>query len=163
MLYKAYYTSPLGTITLLSNADYLLGLWFNDQKHYAANYDLTTATSLINVPIKKTEDWLTQYFAGEVLSPAILPLKPEVTVFRNKVLNILKNVPYGETITYGEIASKLEKPGSARAVGGAVGHNPIAIVIPCHRVLGSNHTLTGYAGGIDRKVALLSLEKLHKN
>ena len=111
----------------------------------------------------KTKNWLDRYFAGERPAISDLALAPFGSAFRQKVWNILCGIPYGQIITYGDIAkqlaSDLHKKGmSSQAVGGAVGHNPISIIIPCHRVVGANGSLTGYAGGIDTKVKLLELE-----
>lgn len=162
MLYKNRYISPLGDITILADDEYIRGVWFENQKYYGSEYDLDTIPTTENGAIRQVRKWLNAYFSGQ--APTINPiiLKPDVSPFRRQVLNILAEIPYGQTITYKEIASKLEvKNGrrtSARAVGGAVGHNPISILIPCHRVVGSDGALTGYAGGIERKVGLLSLE-----
>ena len=106
----------------------------------------------------QAEDWLSRYFRGEAPSPAELPLSPKGSEFQQRVWALLIEIPYGETSTYGALAKALGCK-SAQAVGGAVGHNPISIMIPCHRVLGSNGSLTGYAGGIDKKIFLLELEK----
>ncbi|ERL65953.1 methylated-DNA--[protein]-cysteine S-methyltransferase [Schleiferilactobacillus shenzhenensis] len=154
------YPSPLGPLTLLSDADAILGLWFADQQHFGAGYDLSSVPVRESTPLRAATAWLGQYFAGERPDPRQVPLHPVVTAFRQRVLAVLETVPYGATITYQEIADRL--PGAsaaaARAVGGAVGHNPISIIIPCHRVVGRDGSLTGYAGGINRKIALLTLE-----
>lgn len=158
MLYKDTFNSPLGQIVLLSNDKYLLGLWFSDQKHFGANYDLDQAKEQHVRPINLAKTWLKKYFAGNNPNIDTVPLNPKVTVFRQKVLAVLTTVPLGSVITYKEIAAQLPEKSSARAVGGAVGHNPISIIIPCHRVVGTNGSLTGYAGGIKRKISLLTLE-----
>lgn len=167
MLYKSTYLSPLGELLILADDTALLGVWFEDQKYYGASYHLNEAVDQKNLIIKQATNWLDRYFNKE--KPAIdsLPLAPNVTDFRKKVLEVLKSVPYGQTITYQQILDKLkenygENVGSARAVGGAVGHNPISIIIPCHRVIGSEGSLTGYAGGKERKVALLTLEGIYQ-
>jgi len=163
MLYKSKYSSSLGNILILADERAVLGLWFEKQKYYGASYSLEEAVYHENRVIKKVKEWLNDYFDGEKPTIGHLSLAPNVTDFRQKVLSILQTVPYGQTITYQQILDKLkenygENVGSARAVGGAVGHNPISIIIPCHRVIGSDGSLTGYAGGIERKIKLLALE-----
>ncbi|MEK2535056.1 methylated-DNA--[protein]-cysteine S-methyltransferase [Tetragenococcus halophilus] len=163
MLYKSKYASPLGNILILADNSFVLGLWFEDQKYYGASYSLEEAVDQENRVIKKVKEWLNDYFDGRKPAKEHLSLAPKVTDFRQKVLSILQTVPYGQTITYQQILDKLKENygknvGSARAVGGAVGHNPISIIIPCHRVIGSDGSLTGYAGGIERKLKLLTLE-----
>ncbi|QGP75916.1 methylated-DNA--[protein]-cysteine S-methyltransferase [Tetragenococcus halophilus] len=163
MLYKSKYASPLGNILILADNSFVLGLWFEDQKYYGASYSLEEAVYQENRVIKKVKEWLNDYFDGRKPAKEHLSLAPKVTDFRQKVLSILQTVPYGQTITYQQILDKLKENygknvGSARAVGGAVGHNPISIIIPCHRVIGSDGSLTGYAGGIERKLKLLTLE-----
>lgn len=163
MLYKSTYESPLGEITLLVEYALIRGLWFSDQKYMGAGYNLNEIKEEENETILKVKNWLDLYFKGDNPSIEGLNLAPETTAYRNRVLDILKMVPYGHLITYKEINEQLSNDSirsasSARAVGGAVGHNPISIIIPCHRVVGSNGDLTGYAGGIDRKIKLLKLE-----
>ena len=163
MLFKSKYSSPLGTILILVDNSSVLGLWFEDQKYYGASYSLEEAVFQENQVVKKAKEWLNDYFDGRKPALEHLTLAPKVTDFRQKVLSILQTIPYGQTITYQQILDKLkenygENVGSARAVGGAVGHNPISIIIPCHRVIGSDGSLTGYAGGIERKIKLLTLE-----
>lgn len=166
MLINNSYQSPLGKIILLSNDKYLLGLWFSDQKYFGAKYNLAASHVGDSHPISEAKKWLTDYFAGRKPSISNIPLSPEVTDFRQSVLKVLIKVPYGSTITYKQIADKIPAEHStghtaARAVGGAVGHNPISLIIPCHRVVGSDGSLTGYAGGIDRKIQLLKLEGIN--
>lgn len=161
--FKATYQSPLGPIVMLADEQYLLGVWFDQQTYFGAKYDLNAASIDASPILSETTTWLDDYFAGKRPDPALLPTHPETTQFRREVYQVLLSIPYGKTITYQEIVAKLttkngQPTGSARAVGGAVGHNPISIVIPCHRVLGANGSLTGYAGGLDRKKALLKLE-----
>ena len=163
MYYKSTYQSPLGQITIVSDEQTIKGLWFADQKHFGSQYDLQTMTVAETPVIMQVKNWLDAYFAGEnpILDPTILA--PEATPYRQQILNALMNVPYGQTTSYKELADKVAsntpgKRGSARAAGGAVGHNPISILIPCHRIVATNGALTGYAGGIDRKIALLALE-----
>jgi len=163
MDYITDYFSPLGEITIASDVQSLTGLWFKQQKYYP---DLTQAKAVqaAEIPVlQATWEWLDRYFAGEKPKTAELPLAPVGGDFRQVVWQILCEIPYGSLTTYGEIAKRIAtKRGlpkmSARAVGGAVGHNPISIIIPCHRVVGSNGSLTGYGGGIATKVKLLTLE-----
>lgn len=162
MVYTYEYSSPLGLITLASDDEHIIGLWFNGQKHFGNI--LPEKTEQKELPIfKDAKRWLNIYFS--VRNPDFLPpLKYDSTPFRKTVCNIMLSIPYGQTMTYGEIAEKIAsdrdiKKISAQAVGGAVGHNPISLMIPCHRVVGTSGSLTGYGGGINRKVKLLELEK----
>lgn len=161
MIYTSKYTSPLGGILLATDEVGLRGLWFDGQKYFAR--DLPDERTERETPVlSEAKRWLDLYFGGQ--EPDFLPpLHPVGTPFRQAVWEILLRIPYGKTVTYGEISKQLaEKMGlermSAQAVGGAVGHNEISIIIPCHRVVGSNGSLTGYAGGINRKIKLLELE-----
>ena len=165
MNYKYTYESPLGTMIMLGTLSYLTDLFFIDED-YAPSYDDAEYIEQLTGPFEVTKMWLDQYFTGKKLF-IIPPIKLEGTEFRKSVWSILQTISYGETTTYGEIGKKIaEKQGketfSAQAVGGAVGHNPISIIIPCHRVIGSNGKLTGYAGGIERKKYMLDLEAKHK-
>lgn len=154
MYFAADYFSPIGKILIASDGEAVCGLWFYGQKHFPSFDNLVFDELAI---FDKVRHWLDDYFKGD--NPEIdFRLNPDGTDFRMKVWKILCEIPYGETVTYGEIASRLSNTMSAQAVGGAVGHNPIAILIPCHRVLGSGGKLTGYAGGIERKIELLKLE-----
>ena len=163
MFYTTTYTSPVGKLTLLADEHSLVGLWKEDQKYYGANM-LEKAVSRADLPILiDALKWLDQYFAGEKPTVSKLALAPMGSPFRQTVWEILCQIPYGEVITYGEIAKKVadkmdKETMSSQAVGGAVGHNPISIIIPCHRVVGASGSLTGYAGGIDTKIKLLELE-----
>ena len=161
-LYKEFFESELGTLTLLSNENNLLGLWFNGQKYFGAGYDLNVAEVFATRPIKQTLKWLTNYFAGQTPDPFAVPIKPKVSTFSQKVLKELQKVPCGELVTYKELSNRVQKAQNkinlARAVGNAVKHNPISLIIPCHRVIGSDGSLTGYAGGLERKRALLKME-----
>ena len=156
MLCYTEYPSPVGPLTLAGDEDALMGLWLRGQKYFLA--------SLPGTPVRRDDlplfgaarSWLDRYFAGERPSPGELPLAPGGTPFRQKVWRRLRAIPYGETVTYGALAEELGS--SPRAVGGAVGRNPISIIIPCHRVVGADGSLTGYAGGLDAKRALLTLE-----
>ena len=161
MDYICHYDSPLGGITLLSDGEAITGLWFDGQKHFGAA--LHGAPEEKPLPIlEEAVNWLTLYFSGK--DPGFTPrLSVSATPFREAVWDTLRTIPFGQVVTYGEIAARLAgKRGagtvSARAVGGAVGRNPISLIIPCHRVVGANGSLTGYAGGIDKKRFLLSLE-----
>lgn len=158
MRYQLTTPSPLGDLTLLGDERALYGLWFTDQRYFGANYDLTTIPHGQTAPLRLALDWLSAYFANQAPDPFDLPLHPEVTAFRACVLQVLTQIPYGQTITYHQIATQLGQPTASRAIGGAVGHNPLSILIPCHRVVGRQGALTGYAGGIERKIALLTLE-----
>lgn len=161
MAYAQHYDSPLGGILLAADESGITGLWFDGQKYFAR--DLPAERVEQNTPaLAEAKRWLDIYFTGG--EPDFTPpLHPIGSGFRQAVWNILLQIPYGQTTTYGEIARQLAaKQGlarmSAQAIGGAVGHNEISIIIPCHRVVGTNGSLTGYAGGIDRKVKLLELE-----
>lgn len=162
MVYTYHYNSPLGGITMASEGTALIGLWFDGQKYFAdsINGEYTEKSLPIFEEVSK---WLDIYFSGK--EPEFTPpIMMKTTPFRKAVWEVMLTIPYGKTMTYGEIANKVaEKKGiakmSAQAVGGAVGHNSISLIIPCHRVVGTNGSLTGYAGGIDKKVQLLKLEK----
>ncbi len=162
MTYTYHYISPLGGITLAGSAQGLTGLWFDGQKYFGSTLGERRETKDIPV-FTQTAQWLDIYFSGK--EPSFTPpLSLNATPFRRAVWEILLSIPYGQTMTYKEIAGKIaEKNGlssmSAQAVGGAVGHNPISLVIPCHRVVGADGSLTGYAGGIDKKEKLLKMEK----
>lgn len=162
MQYISHYQSPLGGILLAADEIGLTGLWFEGQKYFALYLDKEHEEK--EVPVFETaKRWLDIYFAGNEPDFQV-PLHFTGTEFQNEVWEILCSIPYGKTMTYGEIAKKIaEKRGlermSAQAVGGAVSHNEISVIVPCHRVVGTNGSLTGYAGGIEKKVALLKLEK----
>lgn len=162
MDYISYYDSPLGGITLGSDGENLIGLWFDDQKYFADCLDRQHQVKELPI-FDDTKKWLDIYFKGKM--PEFTPkLFMRCTDFRKAVWNIMLQIPYGQTMTYGEIAETIArerglKKMSAQAVGGAVGHNSISLIIPCHRVVGTSGSLTGYAGGIDKKVQLLTLEK----
>jgi methylated-DNA-[protein]-cysteine S-methyltransferase len=158
---KVRYRSELGTLLAVAEGDALAGLWFEGQRHFPSSATLWSDDPSHPVLLRLT-DWLDAYFAGD--NPAIdFAVAPQGTPFQEQVWSVLRDIPYGQTTTYGEIASRLAtrsagNPKSARAVGGAVGHNPVSLVIPCHRVIGSTGSLTGYAAGLFRKTALLELE-----
>lgn len=155
--YICRWLSPLGSITIASDGTSVTGLWFDGQKHYGST--LATDPIVFDLPVfRKTITWLKSYFNGN--APAVtIPIRLTGTPFQMDVWKLLRSIPYGETVTYGELAQALDPPTSPRAAGNAVGRNPIAILIPCHRVMGVGGSLTGYAGGTDRKQALLQLEK----
>ncbi|MBQ2920632.1 MAG: methylated-DNA--[Oscillospiraceae bacterium] len=158
MFYRSTYPSPLGTITLVCDGEALVQLSLPGQRKFPQD-----AAEVPHPILDQTKGWLDRYFAGYAPCPAVLPLRPAGTAFRELIWKLLLDIPYGETVSYGELAKKaaaqLGKPRmSAQAVGQAVGANPIAIVIPCHRVVGADGSLTGYAGGIHYKKALLELE-----
>ena len=162
MTYSYEYDSPLGTIKLSCDEEALTGLWFNGQRYFGNI--LPKKTERKELPLfLEAKRWLDIYFSGK--EPDFLPpLRYDSTPFRKAVCDIMLTIPYGKTMTYGEIARIIAKQKgiekmSAQAVGGAVGHNPISLMIPCHRVVGTNGSLTGYGGGIERKVKLLELEK----
>ena len=163
MQYITHYQSPLGNILLAADDIGLTGLWFEGQKYYALYLDKEHMEKEIPL-FKDVKHWLDIYFSGK--EPDFkLPLHFTGTDFQNEVWEILYSIPYGKTMTYGEIAKQIAanrglKRMSAQAVGGAVGYNEISIIVPCHRVVGTNGSLTGYAGGIDKKVALLTLENV---
>ena len=157
MQYTAQYLSLLGGITLASDGERLTGLWFHGQKYFGST--LTALYEHRELPIfRQTAAWLDQYFAGQE-PDFIPPLKLEGPPFRQAVWEVLLTIPYGETMTYGDIARRLGRMEAFQAVGGAVGHNPISIIVPCHRVVGSDGGLRGYAGGLDKKARLLRLEQ----
>ena len=161
MDYINHYSSTLGGITLASDGASLTGLWFDEEKYFGDT--LTEEFEEKDLPVfAKATEWLDIYFSGK--DPGFVPpLALRTTAFRKRVCEIMLQIPFGQTMTYGEIAAQIAKAKglprmSAQAVGGAVSHNPISIIIPCHRVIGSDGSLTGYAGGLDRKVKLLALE-----
>jgi len=161
MQYTRYYSSPLGEILLAADDQGLAGLWFVGQKYYAKCLEADHEekdTAILDAAC----EWLDTYFAGKDPG-AFSPIHMIGTDFQKSVWKILQSIPYGKTTTYGEISKQIAaheglKHMSAQAVGGAVGRNEISIIIPCHRVVGSDGSLTGYAGGIDKKAALLKLE-----
>lgn len=162
MKYINHYTSVMGHMLFAADEIGLTGVWFENQKYYASTLSPTHQEKDLPV-FEQTKHWLNIYFSGQ--EPDFLPPIHMVgSPFQIAVWKILQNIPYGKTTTYGEIAQILAKQKglfqmSAQAVGGAVGHNKIAILIPCHRVIGKNGNLTGYAGGIEKKTQLLKLEK----
>ena len=161
MTFIQHYDSPLGGILLAADEIGLTGLWFDGQKYFARG--LSPEREERELPVLlEAKRWLDIYFTGK--EPDFLPPLHSIgSAFRQLVWELLLQVPYGKTTTYGEIARRLAEKQklprmSAQAIGGAVGHNEISIIIPCHRVVGTNGSLTGYAGGIERKIVLLCLE-----
>lgn len=161
MEYVHHYESPLGDMTMASNGKELTGLWFEEQRYYADG--LSDEFENKELPVfDETRSWLDMYFCGK--EPDFTPpLCINATAFRRRVCEIMLTISYGQTMTYSQIGEIIAKEKgiqrmSAQAVGGAVGHNSISIIIPCHRVVGTNGSLTGYAGGIDKKIQLLTIE-----
>ncbi len=163
MKFYTTYPSPLGQLTLAGDGDYLTGLWIEGQKYFGSTLP-ETAERLDDLAVfEQTKEWLDRYFSGRRPLPAELPLKPEGSEFRRLVWELLCHIPYGKTAAYKTIAEEAaermgRKSMSSQAVGGAVGHNPISIIIPCHRVVGTDGSLTGYAGGAEKKLWLLKWE-----
>ena len=162
MYWKTTYLSPVGELTLAEKDGCLAGLWIKGQKYYLASLDEDDVSVGDTPTLAKAKSWLDEYFAGRRPSILALPLAPRGTDFQRCVWQLLCHIPYGQTKTYGQIAEEAAAlrgiPSSARAVGTAVGHNPISIIIPCHRVVGAKGRLTGYAGGLDKKIQLLAHE-----
>lgn len=157
MDYTAHYDFSLGGITLGSDGKTLIGLWFDGQKYYADTLD-KEHEECPDLPIfQETRRWLDEYFSGKV--PQFTPrLELRGSDFRKRVWQKLLEIPYGQTLTYGQLAQRIGCK-SAQAVSAAIGHNPISLIVPCHRVVGADGSLTGYAGGIDMKTCLLQMEK----
>lgn len=162
-MYTLHYDSPLGGILLAADEVGLTGLWFDGEKYFADTLDPEHKAQETPI-LRESKRWLDVYFCGQ--EPDFTPpLHPIGSPFRQEVWALLLQIPYGQTTTYGALAKQLAAMHgltrmSAQAVGGAVGHNEISIIIPCHRVVGTNGSLTGYAGGIDKKAKLLTLEKI---
>ncbi|MBP5499755.1 MAG: methylated-DNA--[protein]-cysteine S-methyltransferase [Bacteroidales bacterium] len=164
MDYIAYYNSPLGSITMASEGTALVGLWFDGQKYFADTLLDPEHEERPDLPIfEQTRCWLDTYFTGKdpgFTPPIVMRTRSD---FRRQVWELLLTIPFGHTLTYGAIARRIAatfglSSMSAQAVGGAVGHNPVSLIIPCHRVVGANGSLTGYAGGVERKERLLQNE-----
>lgn len=165
MYYYTTYMSPLGEITLACDTEgkNIVGAWLKGQEYFLGTLGTEQGRAKRLPVLLQACAWLDRYFAGEKPVPQELPLAPAGNKFRQTVWSRLKQIPYGQVLTYGELAGQVAQDlgrdkMSARAVGGAVGHNPISIIIPCHRVIGANGKLTGYAGGLEKKVQLLRLE-----
>ena len=161
MIHTAYYDAPYGRYVMAAEDGALTGLWLEGQKYFPS--DLPEPSGEEAEIFARTRRWLDAYFAGRQPEVSALPIAPRGSAFAQSVWQLLLEIPYGQTVTYGQLAKRLAKQRglpqlSAQAVGGAVGHNPISIIIPCHRVLGAKNRLTGYAGGLDVKTFLLKLE-----
>lgn len=166
MIYLTTYQSNLGEILLASDGTSLVGLWFKEQKYYGGKFLEETVEKDDLVIFEETKQWLDAYFKGEQPPISQLKINFNDSEFRNYVWQVLCEIPYGKTLSYKEVgqevALRMNKTSmSSQAVGGAVGHNPISIIVPCHRVVGTNKSLTGYAGGLDRKINLLKLEGIN--
>lgn len=158
-------SSPLGQLTLASDGVFLVGLWFAGQKHFGGAFPQPFQKKDSLPVFQMAEQWLNDYFSGRRPEPESIPILLSGTIFQRTVWSSLAGIPYGETITYGElgrcVAEKLGRERtSARAIGGAVGRNPVSIILPCHRVVGSGGCMTGFAAGLEKKHFLLSLEKM---
>ena len=159
-MYRTVVSSPVGLLHLCSDGSAITGLWLEGQKYFPSDLEINTELKPELPVFHMAEDWLQAYFEGKP-HPPLPPLRPQGSAFRQAVWALLRQIPPGDTVTYGQLAETLRKNGvsaAAQAVGGAVGHNPISILIPCHRVVGADGSLTGYAGGIDVKKQLLQLE-----
>ena len=163
MVYYDFYVSPLGNVTLESDGENLTGLYIDGQRKVNDDYYKTVKRETLPI-FSQTVKWLDEYFDGEIPD-----FTPEInlvgTPFQKSVWKKLLTIPYGKTVTYGDIARQIAKEKglpkmSSQAIGGAVGSNPVSIIVPCHRVIGANGNLTGYAGGVDKKIQLLSIEKI---
>ena len=157
MDYTTHYSSPIGDITMASDGNALVGLWFDGQKFFADTLAIEHEERPDLPLFAETRRWLDIFFSGKApdFTP---PLAMRGSDFRKRVWQTLLEIPFGQTMTYGDIALRLGCR-SAQAIGGAVGHNSISLIIPCHRVVGTGGSLTGYAGGIDKKAWLLEMEK----
>lgn len=163
MPYSTHYQSPLGDILIASNENSIIGLWIGEQKYIESTMPKDIIDKDDHQILQSAKAWLDDYFSGRRPELTRLSLAPIGGEFRQQVWRILMEIPYGELTTYGNVAKEVAKRMgrdrmSAQAVGGAVGHNPISIIVPCHRVIGSDGSLTGYAGGIDMKMKLLKHE-----
>lgn len=161
MYYCSTYDSPVGKLTLASDGQAVCGLWLEGQKYHGASIPEALVEDDEAAGFAELRQWLDSYFAGDPQPIDSVPLAPRGSEFRQAVWEKLRQIPYGEVISYGEIAAQLKAErgkASALSVGGAVGHNPLSIIIPCHRVVGADGSLTGYAGGLERKIWLLEHE-----
>jgi len=160
-IYYQDFATPLGTLLLTSNRQALTGCYFLGQKHFPASYGKNSQSEWIPVTndpvLKEAQQIIEDYFRSGVVDCRIT-LAPQGTEFQRQVWSTLLTIPPGQTRSYSQIAAAMGRPTATRAVAGAIGRNPVSILIPCHRVVGSNGSLTGYAGGIERKQALLRLE-----
>lgn len=161
--YYYIYNSPVGKLTIASNEENVVGLWLDGQKYYMEVLEDKEYQEKETEVIKLAEKWLDKYFNNEKPEIDELPIEFIGSDFRKQIWKILSKIPYGKVITYGDIAKQIAKRKgirtmSAQAVGGAIAHNPISVIIPCHRVVGANGSLTGYSGGVKVKIKLLEFE-----
>ncbi|GAA6616514.1 methylated-DNA--[protein]-cysteine S-methyltransferase [Scytonema sp. NUACC26] len=157
MIYYRWLDSPLGELLLASNGRSLIGLYLKGQKFFPEQTEDWHKSEQID-PFVQTQEQIAEYFAHQ-RQHFDIPIEPQGTAFQKQVWQLLLQIPFGETISYGALAKKIGKPVASRAVGTANGRNPISIIVPCHRVIASNGKLTGYAGGLDRKQWLLQHEQ----
>lgn len=166
MVYTTTYKSPIGNLLIATKDNELIGLWIENQKYYLSGFKEEMSEREDVEVLTKAKSWLDRYFNKEKPDINELDINLIGSEFRKSVWKILKTIPYGKVVTYNDIAKKIaEQKGiskmSAQAIGGAVGHNPISIIVPCHRVVGTNESLTGYAGGIGKKIQLLEFEGIN--
>ncbi len=161
MIYHAWIKTPLGQMLIAATEADLLGAWFKGQKHFPAITNNWREFSA-HPTLRQAAGQLREYFIGQ-RKTFDLPLSPAGTRFRRNVWQALQQISFGETSTYGTIALAMKIPGAARSIGIAIGHNPLSVIVPCHRVLGADGSLTGYAGGLARKRQLLALERSARN
>lgn len=158
MRFYTTYASPIGTLWIEIADNALTGIWITGQKHFPGDLTSRASENFDHPLLTEVTNWLKEYFNGGRPDPTIIELAPEGSYFQKSVWKLLLAIPYGQTVTYGALATAIGKPNACQAVGNAVGKNPISILIPCHRVLGASGSLTGYAGGIINKQFLLKLE-----
>ena len=167
LFFTEYETKLIGSLTLASDGKTITGCWFDNDRYFGCGIEDTLERRDDLPPLQQAREWLDRYFAGEAPDPRELPLGARATEFQMRVREAMLDIPYGSTTTYGDIAKRIERETgrrqSARAVGGAVGHNPLCLIVPCHRVVGANGNLTGFGGGIDMKIKLLEHEKAMKD
>lgn len=165
--FTAYETPIIGALTLASDGEGITGCWFDNDRFFGYGIEERLERNDDLDVFNQARKWLDRYFAGEAPNPRELPLTARATTFQMHVREAMLDIPYGETTTYGAIAKRIEattgKRQSAQAVGGAVGHNPLCLIVPCHRVMGANGNLTGFGGGLDTKIALLEHERAMKD
>ena len=165
--FMEYETPIIGTLTVASDGDNLVGCWFGNDRYFGIGVDGPGERRDDLAVFAQARNWLDRYFAGTAPDPRELPLAARATAFQARVREAMLDIPYGQTTTYGAIAKRIEaetgRQQSARAVGGAVGHNPLCLIVPCHRVVGAGGNLTGFGGGIDTKVKLLEHERAMKD
>lgn len=162
MYYTQYDSDLIGPLTIASDGESIKGCWFENDKYFGIGTDEPFERKDDLEVFDQVRDWLDRYFSGKAPDPRELPLDAKATPFQAMVREAMLDIPYGETSTYGAIAKRIEeetgKKSSSRAVGGAVGKNPLCLIVPCHRVVGSNKSLTGFGGGLDMKIDLLEHE-----